>query len=88
MLDYLISHPLYIPFIILNIFIIYKVIKMVMGSDRDKNDDDDSDGGISDNDNPVLDLPPGVGLPSKESTLSIFSDWQVYIPLSKVRRRC
>lgn len=79
MFEYLISHPLYIPFIILNIFIICKVIKMVMGSDRDKNDDDDSDGGISDNDNPVLDLPPGVGLPSKESTLSI-SGFDMFFP--------
>lgn len=75
MLDYIIAHPLYIPFIILNIYIIYKVIKMVINNDQES-DDDDQDGGISDDDNPVLDLPPGVGLPSKESILSISSSYQ------------
>ncbi|GAB2618473.1 hypothetical protein [Belliella aquatica] len=70
MLDYIIAHPLYIPFIILNIYIIYKVIKMVVGKDQGR-DDDDQDGGISNNDNPVLDLPPGVGLPTKESILNV-----------------
>ncbi len=70
MLEFLKAHPFYIPFIILNIYIIYKVIKMVVGGEEDKNDDDDRDGGISDDDNPVLDLPPGVGLPDKESILS------------------
>lgn len=43
---------------------------MVAGKDQGGNDDD-QDGGISNNDNPVLDLPPGVGLPSKESILNV-----------------
>lgn len=67
MLDFLISYPLYIPFIILNIYIIYKVIKMVLTNDQGKNDDDN--GGDSFDENPILDLPPGVQLPSKEPSL-------------------
>lgn len=62
MVDYIIDHPLYIPFIILNIYIIYKLIRVVLGKDQGHNDNDD-DGGLSDNDNPQLDLPPGVILP-------------------------
>jgi hypothetical protein len=62
MLEYVISHPLYIPFIIFNAFIIYKIIKTVLGNDKGKNDDDE-DGGIFGNDHPILDLPPGVTLP-------------------------
>lgn len=72
MLDFIISYPLYIPFIILNIYIIYKVIKLVLSNDQQKNDDDNEDkGGISDDDNPVLDLPPGVILPSEEPSLKV-----------------
>ena len=62
MLDYILSHPLYIPFIILNIYIIYKVIRYVLDYDPDKNDDDENGGNLK-NDNPELDLPPGVTLP-------------------------
>ncbi|TVP44484.1 MAG: hypothetical protein EA341_16690 [Mongoliibacter sp.] len=67
MLDYILAHPLYIPFLILNIFIIYKVIKIYVCEDQGNNDDDD--GGIPDNDDPVLDLPPGVGSPKKIASL-------------------
>ncbi len=71
MVDYITSHPLYIPFIILNGFIIYKIIKTVLGDDKGKNDDD-NDGGIFTNDHPILDLPPGVSLPisSEEPVLN------------------
>lgn len=76
MIDYLISHPLYIPFIILNIYIIYKVIKYVLNYDPGKNDDDDDEnGGNLKNDNPVLDLPPGVRLPVSKKE-SIINDWK------------
>lgn len=67
MLDYILSHPLYIPFLILNIFIIYKVIKIYVIEGRDDNDDED--GGIPENDDPVLDLPPGVAPPSETPSL-------------------
>jgi len=70
MLEFIRSYPLYIPFIILNIYVIYKVIQMVMGNDSG-NRDDDQDGGISGNDDPDLDLPPGVSLPQKESSLTV-----------------
>ncbi len=60
MLDYIISHPLYIPFLIFNIYIIYKVIKYVM--DQDKNDHDENGGNLEDDD-PKLELPPGVTIP-------------------------
>jgi hypothetical protein len=71
MLEYIISHPLYIPFTIFNGFIIYKLIKTVLGKDKGKNDDD-GDGGIFANDDPKLDLPPGVTLSDspKESVLN------------------
>ena len=59
MLDYIISHPLYIPFTIFNGFIIYKIIKTVLVKDKGKNDED---GGIFADDYPILDLPPGVTL--------------------------
>ena len=63
MLDYIISHPLYIPFTIFNSFIIYKIIKTVLVKDKNKNNnDDDDDGGILADDYPKLDLPPGVTL--------------------------
>lgn len=68
MLDYILDHLLYIPFLILNIFIIYKVIKIYVLEDRD-NDEDDSDGWITDNKDPVLDLPPGVAPPTETPSL-------------------
>ncbi|MEM9392180.1 MAG: hypothetical protein AAGA02_17005 [Bacteroidota bacterium] len=66
MLDYLSNHLLYIPFIALNIWVIYKVIKIFVyqKDDDDKNDDDDDNGGI-DLTGPELDLPPGVSLPTE-----------------------
>ncbi|UJP66170.1 hypothetical protein [Mongoliitalea daihaiensis] len=67
MRDYILSHPLYIPFVLLNIFIIYQVIKLYVC--EDKRNDDDDEGGSSFNDDPILDLPPGVGLPTKEPSL-------------------
>jgi hypothetical protein len=72
MLDYIISHPLYIPFTIFNSFIIYKIIKTVLVKDKDKNDDDD-EGGIPRNDLPKLDLPPGVTL-SNSPKESVFNN--------------
>ncbi|MDO8967638.1 hypothetical protein [Algoriphagus sp.] len=70
MLDYILSQPLYIPFIIFNIYLIYKVIRYVLENDQDNNEDDENGGELK-NDNPVLDLPPGVTLPvsDKESIL-------------------
>ena len=62
MLDLLTTYPLYIPFLIVNIYIIYKVIKDVLNGKKGKNDDDDN-GGLLANDQPILDLPPGVTLP-------------------------
>jgi hypothetical protein len=70
MLDHILAHPLYIPFILLNIFIIYKVIRLVLENDEEKNDDD-RDGGIARDEDPVLDLPPGVSLPREEPSLSV-----------------
>ncbi|MEO0553200.1 MAG: hypothetical protein AAF149_08380 [Bacteroidota bacterium] len=65
MLEYLSDHLLYIPFVALNVWIIYKVIKIfVYQRDDDKDDDEDDDGGITIGD-PDLDLPPGVSLPTE-----------------------
>lgn len=70
MLDYISSNPLYIPFIIFNIYLIYKVIRYVLDNNQDNNEGDENGGG-SKNDKPVLDLPPGVTLPvsDKEAIL-------------------
>ena len=44
MLEYLSNHLLYIPFVALNVWIIYKVIKIfVYQRDDDKDDDEDDD---------------------------------------------
>jgi hypothetical protein len=63
MLNFLTSHPFYIPFILLNAFIVYKVIKEVLGDNGGDDDDDDDDEGVFSDDGPTLDLPPGVTLP-------------------------
>ena len=63
MLHFITSHPLYIPFILLNAFIIYKVIKEVLSDEKGNDDDEYDDGGIFLDDGPNLDLPPGVTLP-------------------------
>jgi hypothetical protein len=71
MLDFLTNYPFYIPFIILNVYVIYKVIKDVISGEKGNNDDDDN-GGVFANDQPILDLPPGVSLPvsPKETVLN------------------
>jgi hypothetical protein len=69
MLDFIKSYPFYIPFIIINVFIIYKVVKDVLNNDKGQNDEDDDEGGVSEIDNPVLDLPPGVTLPTSPKVL-------------------
>jgi hypothetical protein len=61
MLDFIVEYPLYIPFIIFNVFIIYKVIKIVL-DEKNGEIDDDQDGGIPTDNFPKLDLPPGVTL--------------------------
>ncbi len=66
-MDYLISHPLYVVFIILNTWLVIKVIHDALSGDEDEDDDDDD--GIDPKD-PDLDLPPGVGLPENEKTLA------------------
>lgn len=64
MLDFITSHPLYIPFLVINGLIIYEVIKIVRNRDNGEDDDDNNnDGGSNELDDPVLDLPPGVTLP-------------------------
>ncbi len=65
-LEFILDRPLYLLFVLANIWIIYKFIKNALsdGSDDDSEDDDD-DGGITLTD-PDLDLPPGVTLPKDE----------------------
>ena len=71
MIDFLSEHLFYIPFIIFNIWVIYKVIKIFVYDEEDEDDtnnDEDDDGGIT-IDDPDIDLPPGVSLPSKPKDL-------------------
>ncbi|MBC7748340.1 MAG: hypothetical protein H7Z76_07160 [Methylotenera sp.] len=73
MLDFIVKHPLYIPFIIFNGFIIYKIIKIVLDK-KNGEIDDDQDGGIPTNNFPELDLPPGVTL-SDSPKEAVLNDW-------------
>jgi hypothetical protein len=61
--EYITNHPYYIPFILLNVYIIYRVILKVINDDLgdDGEDDDDDDPHLPEG--PELDLPPGVSLP-------------------------
>ncbi|MEM9857902.1 MAG: hypothetical protein AAF843_11115 [Bacteroidota bacterium] len=69
MWTFLLENPFYIPFIALNIWVIYKVIKIfVYRNDDNTDDDDDNDDGILPDD-PELDLPPGVSLPTEPKEL-------------------
>lgn len=66
MMEFINAHPLYIPFLIGNGLIIYEIYSIVRKNNNDKNDDDqnnDGEGGIPIEDDPILDLPPGVTLP-------------------------
>ncbi len=72
MLNFLQSHPDYLLVLGVLIFLVYKVIIAVKNF-RPEDDDDDQDGGIFSSE-PILDLPPGVSLPTgpekeKESEL-------------------
>lgn len=66
-MEFLQEHPLYIPFIVFNSWIIYKVIREVQ---KDNDDSDDSDDGGIVLDEPELDLPPGVTLPVEPELVS------------------
>ena len=62
---YLSEHPMYIPFVLLNVYLIYRVFVMAFNQEDDDDEDDRDDmgdGGVKP-DGPKLDLPPGVGLP-------------------------
>lgn len=71
--SFLSDHPLYIPFLFANIYIIFKVAEKVrnLGDDENNEDpnDDDNDGGIPPED-PILDLPPRVTLPREPELVS------------------
>jgi hypothetical protein len=62
MVAFLYSHPEYILFVIVNIFIVYRVVKVVFDDNKD-DDHSDDDGGIEQPTDPDLDLPPGVSPP-------------------------
>ncbi len=62
-MEFISSHPLYIPFLIGNGLIIYEIYTIARkNNDKDKNDDED--GGTPIESDPILDLPPGVTLPA------------------------
>lgn len=62
--EYLLDHPFYIPFLMVNlglvVWIVVKVFRENYDDDNDEQDDDD-DPWLPDG--PDLDLPPGVSLP-------------------------
>ena len=61
MVEFVLTHPDYLLLMFLCFFLVVKVIFHIIG-EKPGNDDDGSDGGIQ-NEDPVLDLPPGVSLP-------------------------
>lgn len=63
MLDFIQKHPDYLLMLGLLVFLVIRVIKVVINIDKNDGDDTDGDGGITSQD-PILDLPPGVSLPS------------------------
>jgi hypothetical protein len=64
MLSFILEHPLYLPFILVNIWIIYKAIQE-FAYKPETDDSSDNDGGGSGPADPELDLPPGVTLPKE-----------------------
>ncbi|MEM9327214.1 MAG: hypothetical protein AAGA85_16215 [Bacteroidota bacterium] len=68
MWTFVLDHPLYIPFVLVNAWVIYKAIQDLAYKDA-ANDDSNDTGGDGPSD-PSLDLPPGITLPSdKEPAL-------------------
>lgn len=63
-IDYILKHPLYLVFIILNVCIIIWVIIKVINDDKGEDGKDDDDDPFYPDD-PDLDLPPGVSLPEE-----------------------
>lgn len=63
MIDFVQNNPDYFIFLSLLMFLVYKVIREILDIDEYEDDDQDDDGGIL-NPDPILDLPPGVSLPS------------------------
>ncbi len=66
MIEFLQRHPDYLLLFFLILFAIIKVmISIVQADDHDTSNDDDDSGGILEPD-PILDLPPGVSLPTNK----------------------
>jgi len=61
--DYILDNPMYLLFLLVNVLVIYKVIQLSLREDQDDDDEENGEGGISGNDDPDLDLPPGVAPP-------------------------
>lgn len=61
--DYILDNPMYLLFLLVNVLVIYKVIQLSLREDQDDDDEENGGGGISGNDDPDLDLPPGVEPP-------------------------
>lgn len=61
MVNFLQSHPDYLLVLGVLVFLVYKVIVAIKNFRPE--DDDDQDGGILSSE-PILDLPPGVSLPT------------------------
>ena len=66
LINFIERHPLYACFIIVNIWLVIHVIReLVYKKDDEDDQDDDSDDGIDNEDDPVIDLPPGITLPDE-----------------------
>lgn len=65
----MLNHPVYIFLLFLSFFLIVKVILTIV-HENPHLDDSEEDGGVTTED-PVLDLPPGVGLPEDDKKVLI-----------------
>lgn len=64
MVEFALNHPDYLLIMFLCFFLVVKVIVHIT-NEKPGADSDDNDGGVQNND-PILDLPPGVSLPVNE----------------------
>lgn len=64
--EFLRSNPEYIIILFICIYTVYKVVQLALKGDNNEDNEDD-DGGMLLED-PILDLPPGVTLPSDSPT--------------------
>ncbi len=68
LLEYLMNHPMYLIFLVLNAWVIWRIVRVSTRNSDDEDSDKGNDGNVP-LDDPILDLPPGITLPVPEEDL-------------------